>query len=45
MQPLDGDLIHFLGNRVLPVPSQAIDTGPDREVRSDLLRCAEQFVD
>ena len=45
MQSLDGDLIHFISNRVIPLPSQAVDTGPDQEVRSDLLRRAEQFVD
>jgi hypothetical protein len=45
MQSLDGDLIHFVGNRVVPVPRQAVDTGPDQEVRSDLLRHTEKFVD
>src|SRR5262245_7228654 len=29
MQSLDGDLIHFVGNRVISVPRQAVDTGPD----------------
>ena len=34
MQPFDSDLIHFVGNRVIPVSGQAVDAGPDQEVRS-----------
>jgi hypothetical protein len=29
MQSLDRDLIHLVGNRVIAVSSQAVDTGPD----------------
>lgn len=45
MRSLDGDLIHFLGDRLIPVSCQTVDTGSDQEVRPDLRRSAEQFVD
>lgn len=45
MEPLDGDLVHFVGDGVIPVSSQAADAGPDQEMRSDLMYCAEAFVD
>ena len=44
MQPFDCDLFHFVGNRVVPVSGQAIDAGPNQEMRSDLLCRTEQFV-
>jgi hypothetical protein len=45
MKPFDGDLIHFFGDRVIPVSSQAVDAGPDQEMSSDVLCCAEKLVD
>jgi hypothetical protein len=45
MEPFDGDLVHFVGDGVIPVSSQAVDAGPDQEMRSDLLCCAEKLVD
>lgn len=45
MEPLDGDLVHFVGDGVIPVSSQAADAGPAQEMRSDLMYCAEGFVD
>jgi hypothetical protein len=45
MQPFDRDLAHFVGDRVIPIPSQAVDTGPHQEMRSNLLCRAEQLVD
>src|SRR6266566_4877662 len=45
MQSLDRDFIHFLGDRVIPVTSQPVDTGPNQEMRSDLLCRAEKLVD
>ena len=45
MEPFDGDLVHFVGDRVIPVSSQAVDAGPDQEMSSDLLCCAEKLVD
>ncbi|WP_050631476.1 hypothetical protein [Bradyrhizobium viridifuturi] len=45
MEPFDGDLVHFVGNRVIPVSSQAVDADPDQEMSSDLLCCAEKLVD
>src|SRR5689334_12480022 len=45
IQSFDGDLTHFVGNRVVSIPRQTVDAGPDEEVCSDLLRRAEQFVD
>src|SRR5258708_18635880 len=45
MQPFDRNLVHFVGDRVIAVPSQAVDTGPHQEMRSDLLCRAEQLVD
>ena len=44
MEPFDGDLVHFVGDRVIPVSSQAIDAGPDQEISYDLLCCAEKLV-
>ncbi|MDF0584969.1 hypothetical protein [Bradyrhizobium yuanmingense] len=44
MEPFDGDLVHFVGDRVIPVSSQAVDAGPDQEMSSGLLRCAEKLV-
>ncbi|MET4236487.1 hypothetical protein ACVWXN_005936 [Bradyrhizobium sp. i1.4.4] len=35
MEPFDGDLVHFVGDRVIPVPSQAVDAGPDQEMSSE----------
>lgn len=44
MQPFDSDLIHFVGNRVIPVSGQAVDAGPDQEVRSGFPGRTEQLV-
>ncbi|MGY3079415.1 putative transposase [Bradyrhizobium sp. LM6.10] len=44
MEPFDGDLVHFVGDRVIPVSSQAVNAGPDQEMSSDLLCCAEKLV-
>src|SRR6266403_1526951 len=45
MQPFDRNLVHFIGDRVIAVSGQAVDTGPHQEMRSDLLCRAEEFVD
>lgn len=45
MQPLDRDLLHLVGNRVLTVAGKAVDAGSHDEVRAELLRLAEQLVD
>jgi hypothetical protein len=29
MEPFDGDLVHFIGDRVIPASSQAVDARPD----------------
>jgi hypothetical protein len=44
MEPFDADLVHFVGDGVIPVSSQAVDAGPDQEMSSDLLCCAEKLV-
>jgi hypothetical protein len=44
MQPFDRDLLHFVCDRVIPVSSQAVDAGPDQEMRSGFLRRAEKLV-
>ncbi|XIA68082.1 hypothetical protein ACFIOY_18325 [Bradyrhizobium sp. TZ2] len=44
MEPIDSDLVHFVGDRVIPVSSQAVDSGPDQEMSSYLLCCAEKLV-
>jgi hypothetical protein len=44
MQSFDGGLIHFLGDRVISVSSQAVDTSPNQEMCPDLLCCAEKLV-
>jgi len=44
-QSFDGDVGHFVGDGVVAVASQAIDTGPHQEMRADLLGRAEKFVD
>ena len=45
MQPLDRDLIHLVGDRVIAVSGQTIDAGPDQKVGSNLLCRAEKLVD
>lgn len=45
MQSFDRDLIHFISDRVIPVSGQAVNTGPDEEMRSDVLRRAKQLID
>ena len=44
MEPFDGDLVHFFVDRVIPVSSQTVDSGPDQEMGSDRLCCAEELV-
>src|SRR3546814_4665623 len=44
-QSFDGDLGHFVGDSVVAVASQAINTGPHQEMRADLLGRAEKLVD
>jgi hypothetical protein len=45
VQPFDGDLFHFVGDRVIPVSSQSIDARPDQKMRSSFPRRAEQLVE
>jgi hypothetical protein len=45
VKTFDLHVIHFIGDRVIAVSGQAIDAGSHEEVRSDLLRCAKEFVD
>jgi hypothetical protein len=45
MQRFDHDLIHFVGDCVIPVSSQAVDADPHQEERSDFLGRTEKFVD
>jgi len=44
MEPFDGDLVHFVRDRVIPVSSQAVDAGSDQKMSFDLLCCAEELV-
>jgi hypothetical protein len=44
-QPLDRDIDHFVGDGVIPIAGQAVDTGPDQERRSHLLCRAENLID
>jgi len=39
------DLIHFIGNRVIPVSGQSIDAGSHQEMRSELVSGAKKLVD
>jgi len=39
------NLVHFIGDRVISVSSQAIDAGPHQEVSPNLLGQAEKLVD
>jgi hypothetical protein len=41
----DCDLVNFVGDRVISVSSQAVDAGPDQELRSGLSSPAEKLVD
>jgi hypothetical protein len=45
MQAFDRDLFHFVGDRVIAISSQAVDAGPDQEMRSGFLGRAEKLVD
>ena len=45
MQSFQFDFLHFLSNCVVAIASQAVDTGPDKEVRANVMRRAEQLVD
>jgi hypothetical protein len=45
MQPFDRNLIHLVGDRVISISRQAVDAGPDYEVRSGFSSRAEQLVD
>jgi len=45
METFDDNLVHFVRGGVIPVSSQAVDAGPDQEMSSDLLCCAEKVVD
>jgi hypothetical protein len=41
MQRFGRDLLHLVGDRVIAVASQAVDAGPDQEMRSGFLGRAE----
>jgi hypothetical protein len=41
MQAFDRDLFHFVGDRVIAISGQAVDAGPDQEMRSGFLGRAE----
>ena len=45
MQPFDGNLVHLVGDRVISISRQAVDAGPDHEVRSGFPSRTEQLVD
>ena len=45
MQALDRDLVHLVGDRVVAVPGQPVDAGPDQEMGSGFPGRAEQLVD
>jgi hypothetical protein len=44
MQPFDPHLIHFIGDRMITIDRQTVDTG-SYEMRSDLLRLAKELKD
>jgi hypothetical protein len=41
MQPLDRDVLHLVGNRVLAIAGEAIDAGSHDEVGSQIPRLAK----
>ena len=45
MQSFQPHLIHLVGYRVAAIASQTIHAGTDKEMRANVLRCAEQLVD
>jgi hypothetical protein len=45
MQPLDFDLSHLVGNGMIALARQAVDTGPEKEMSTGILSDAEQLVD
>ncbi len=45
MQAFDRNLVHFVGSCMNAVPGKPINTGSHKEMRSNLLGQAKQFVD
>ena len=45
MPAFDGDLVHFIGDRVISVSGQAVNTSPDHEMRSSFLSRTEELID
>ncbi|MGY4485179.1 hypothetical protein ACVWWR_004370 [Bradyrhizobium sp. LM3.2] len=45
MLSFDGDLVHFVSDRVISFPSQTINASPDHEVRYSFSSRAEQLID
>ena len=45
MQSFQFDFLHFLGNRVVAIASQAVNAGLNKEVCANVLRSTEQLVD
>ncbi|MGY3078063.1 hypothetical protein ACVWZZ_004471 [Bradyrhizobium sp. LM6.10] len=45
MPSFDGDLVHFVGDRVISIPSQTANASPNHEMRSSFSSRAEQLID
>src|SRR6266702_6400152 len=45
MQPFDGNLVHFVGDRVISIPGQTVNASPNHEMRSSFPGRAEQLID
>ncbi|MET4046104.1 hypothetical protein ABIC03_007843 [Bradyrhizobium sp. RT6a] len=45
MESFDRDLVHFVGDRMITIPSQAVKASPDHEMRSSFSSRAEQLID
>lgn len=45
MLPLYRNLIHLIGNSVISIPGQAVDTGSYQKMSSNLLSDAKELID
>lgn len=45
MQSFDGNLVHFVGDRVISIPGQTVNASPNHEMRSSFPGRAEQLID
>lgn len=45
MQSFDGNLVNFVGDRVISIPGQTVNASPNHEMRSSFPGRAEQLID